>query len=510
VAEVNAAVAEHSKLLGIIPGKRYLYLGIPLLQALSLGQMRAVLAHELGHYSGSHSRLGAVAYRGRLAIAGTVGRIGSMNPVGWAFKLYGMLYLLVDNAVSRQQELEADAAAVRVAGKRAAIGALTEVSVAAMAYDFYLGRYVAPGAEFGLLPDNIFAGFTRLVSERQDELAKLRADAPEMEKGSKWDTHPPLSMRIAAIQALPDSPVADDPRPASELLPDFDALGRALQQIVVETRDRRVLSWPEFTAMTATSQLQEQSDRIFRQLGRTLGQPVSGVADVFVAVEAGHAGKMGEAFFSDVTREEAAVKFAEPLAILLQLAAVRSGVAFWRQSWAKGPELTDQAGTPIDLDEVAKLAVVPQTMPQALARVEQMSVVVESAAVQEQAATTRGSNVLAGMGNTKVDGADADLLVLDEGLIVIAGGGKTEEGRNRMVSVLQRIPVDQLSRYYRFIPFEEIRSVAFTKRVPLRARVTLHNGQSVELRESWTGESLHNKSSEITRQLLERFAETPA
>jgi len=507
VADVNAAVSEHSKLLGLIPGKRYLFVGMPLLQALSVAQMRAVLAHELGHYSGSHSRLAAVAYRGRLAIAGTLGRIGRMNPIGWVFKLYGMLYLLVDNAVSRRQELEADASAVRVAGKRAAIGALTEVSVAAMAYDFYLGRYVAPGAEFGLLPDNIFAGFTHLVSERQDELAKLRAGAPEMEKGSRWDTHPPLSARIAAIQALPDSPVAEDPRPGTELLPDTEGVGRALQQIVVETRNRQVMPWPQFIAATATSQLQEQADRIFRQLSRILGRPGIGLSDVVAALAAAQAGTMGEAFYPNATRKEAAGKFAEPLEILLRLAAVRSGVAFWRQSWTGGPELTDRTGTPLDLGEVARLAVTPETLPQTQARLAGMGIGVEAAAVVEQTATSRGSSIIAGMANTKVDGVDSDLLVLDDGLIVVPGAGKTEEGRQRMIALLDSTPVEQLGRTYRFIPFEEIKSATIAKKVPLRAQVRLHNGQTVELRESWTGEGLHKQSADLIRQILQRFAE---
>jgi hypothetical protein len=219
---------------------------------------------------------------------------------------------------------------------------------------------------------------------------------------------------------------------------------------------------------------------------------------------------MGEPFYPDATREEAAGKFAEPLEVLLQLAAVRSGVAFWHQSWTKGPQLTDRAGTPIDLEAVARLAVSPDTLPQARARLAEMGIAVESAAVQEQSATTRGSNVIAGMANTKVDGADSDLLVLDEGLVVVPGGGKTEGGRNRMIAVLQSTPVEQLSRSYRFIPYEEIKSVSFTKKIPLRARLHLHNGQSVELREAWTGEGLHKKSSEVTRQILEGFAEKAA
>lgn len=79
VPEINAAVMEESRLMGLVGGRRYLYIGLPLLQALSVSQIRSVLAHELGHYSGRHTRLGGVAYRGRLAIAGTVERIGPYN-----------------------------------------------------------------------------------------------------------------------------------------------------------------------------------------------------------------------------------------------------------------------------------------------------------------------------------------------------------------------------------------------------------------------------------------------
>ncbi|MFI7035223.1 M48 family metallopeptidase [Microbispora rosea] len=44
-AEVNAAVQEESRLLGLAGGRRRLYVGLPLLQTMTVGQMRAVLAH---------------------------------------------------------------------------------------------------------------------------------------------------------------------------------------------------------------------------------------------------------------------------------------------------------------------------------------------------------------------------------------------------------------------------------------------------------------------------------
>ena len=62
VADVNAAVSEDSRFLGLFGGPRRMYLGVPLLQGLSVSQLRAVLAHEFGHYSSAHTR---PRYRGR-------------------------------------------------------------------------------------------------------------------------------------------------------------------------------------------------------------------------------------------------------------------------------------------------------------------------------------------------------------------------------------------------------------------------------------------------------------
>jgi Zn-dependent protease with chaperone function len=61
--EFNAAVVQVPR-LGIFGWqKNYLLLGLPLMQSLSLEQFKAVLAHELGHLSGNHSRFAAWIYR---------------------------------------------------------------------------------------------------------------------------------------------------------------------------------------------------------------------------------------------------------------------------------------------------------------------------------------------------------------------------------------------------------------------------------------------------------------
>ena len=65
VPEVNAAVWENTRLLGLIPGKRQMMVGVPLLMALTPAQLDAVLAHELGHYGNRDTRLGGLVGRTR-------------------------------------------------------------------------------------------------------------------------------------------------------------------------------------------------------------------------------------------------------------------------------------------------------------------------------------------------------------------------------------------------------------------------------------------------------------
>lgn len=80
VAEVNAGVAEQSRLLGLLPGRRRMLLGLPLLAGLTVPRLRAVLAHEFGHYGNLDTRLGGVIMRGREAVLHTVEMFSGGRP----------------------------------------------------------------------------------------------------------------------------------------------------------------------------------------------------------------------------------------------------------------------------------------------------------------------------------------------------------------------------------------------------------------------------------------------
>ncbi|MCC3771090.1 M48 family metallopeptidase, partial [Streptomyces sp. UNOC14_S4] len=217
---VNAAVSEDARLLGLLPGRRRLYLGIPLMTGLTEIQLRAVLAHEFGHYGHADTRLMALTMRGRHSVARTVnsfrekaekeveketarqekraekavrkGRKAKEVDASWAggryrqmarpFVAYGTFYLRATRSTARRQELAADRTAARVAGRDAAASALREVAVLDAAHDFYVDGYATLGVAAGVLPPHgqYYGGLRHLLAEpaRQSELDGLRRDLP--------------------------------------------------------------------------------------------------------------------------------------------------------------------------------------------------------------------------------------------------------------------------------------------------------------------------------------------
>ncbi|MFC7530326.1 M48 family metallopeptidase [Actinoplanes sp. GCM10030250] len=508
VPEVNAAVSEDTELLGLVSGRRRLYLGMPLLQTFTVDQMRSVVAHELGHYSGSHTRLAAVAYRGRLAMHETLSRVGKWNVFGWVFKGYGRLYLLVSNAVTRRQEFEADQVSVRVAGVEAAVSSMREIPVVDAAWSFYFGRYVAFGWEIGYAPDDIFGGFRQLYTARTGELADLRDQEPD-EKTSRWDTHPAIGERISAMRALPPVSHPADERPASVLLPQLDGAGLELQAAVVNFGPRTVLPWAQFTAASLVAMQQRRADRVFRSAARRLGVPEAGLAEIFGMVAAGRLAELAAEFYPDLSRYEAALAFAGPMDDLITLAAVRSGVASWQHSWSESARLVDRNGATADFTEIAKLAVAPETLDQARARLAQLGVQVEAARVVEVKAGAQGSDVIGALANVKVDEQESDVILLDRGMIFVPAPKDTGEGEKRIGQLLAANDPAVLAHHYRFVAFEELAAARILKTVPINAELSLHDGSKVILKERWSSDTIGD-SRDTLESILKRVNERAA
>ncbi|WP_214103593.1 M48 family metallopeptidase [Acrocarpospora catenulata] len=500
VNEANAAVAEHTRLLGLRGGTRRLVLGMPLLYTFTVAELTAVIAHELGHYSRRHTRLGEVSYRARLTISGTIRRLSPANPLSWGLKAYAGLYLLVDNAVRRRQELEADQSAVRVAGKEATAAALRRTPELDGTWIWFLALHVAPGRLHGYYPDDLYGGFAAMTDAG---VTMEREPDPETER-SRWDTHPPLDVRLAAIEAAPGVPVAADDRPARELFTDFDGLARELTLLIADEDDHTFLPWPELTTATRIAGLQEEADRYFRSIARTAQRETADLTTVLELIAAGRLLEIAQPLFPTATRRELPGLFADPLETMLTLAAARSGTANWRHSWSSPPDFLTPDGTEPPLSQIAELALHPGGLPETRDRLADLGIDVGAATQERLHPQASGTEVIGGMANTRVNGTPHDLLLLTGGFVLIPNPGRVNKGRLRLMDLVEDTPADKLAANNRYLAFETVDKAEIVRRVPLRFRLTLADGQLLDIRERWTGEELPNSRTTLT-EVLERL-----
>jgi Zn-dependent protease with chaperone function len=228
--DANIGVAQRGGVLGF-GSRRVMTIGLPLLQAMPAAEFKAVLAHEFGHYASHDVRLGPWLYRTRRAMSQTVEGLEE-SLLSAPFEWYTNVFLDLTLAISRRQELVADAAAARIAGATALTSALRRVNAVAPAYQLYFKRDVLPVLRAGFLPP-IAEGFDQfLLNPRSRDFATLIISAAERpRKAERHDTHPPLSERLDALgssdtaMALPDVT-----EPASILLSSPDGFTNELMQ----------------------------------------------------------------------------------------------------------------------------------------------------------------------------------------------------------------------------------------------------------------------------------------
>lgn len=72
----DASVHDETLLLGLVRRRRALTLGLALLSLVDTAQLRAVLAHEHGHYAAGDTPLSALTYRTRAAVERAAAEMG--------------------------------------------------------------------------------------------------------------------------------------------------------------------------------------------------------------------------------------------------------------------------------------------------------------------------------------------------------------------------------------------------------------------------------------------------
>ena len=203
--EFNAGAAQVPR-LGIFGWhKQILVLGVPLLAALSREQLLAVVAHELGHFSKAHGRLGHWIYRIRHSWEKLNDGLGDEDSgigaaVNQFYRWFVPYFGAYSFALARANEYEADADATLASDKATAAAALVAVHVYG---DWLAGTFWRTlhrdALETPQAPEDAYRRFAESVRRIPVEhLDGLQREA--LERASDLaDTHPSLAERLLAL-----------------------------------------------------------------------------------------------------------------------------------------------------------------------------------------------------------------------------------------------------------------------------------------------------------------------
>jgi peptidase M48-like protein len=201
-----------------------LTLGVPLLMALTVAELKALVAHEMGHFIGEGHGFPRWIYRQRLIWQAVHARLSSADEgldrvIGFFYTRYADFFVTRTFAMARLVEYLADQTAAKATHVGALANALTKIALMGRFLEelFWprLMQQVDRHAEPPYLPFSMMPrafGLARKEWARQDWV-----DRAMRSLGAEGDTKPSLADRFAALNVEPAPPPYASERSAMAL-----------------------------------------------------------------------------------------------------------------------------------------------------------------------------------------------------------------------------------------------------------------------------------------------------
>lgn len=240
-AEVNAAVFYDSNFWSMfLPVRKNLQIGLGLMNAVSPLELKAVLAHEFGHFSQRSMKVGSFVYHVNKVIynmlyenddyANMLDKWANINNTFqifsagaiWVVKIIQKVLMesyqslnLSYMALSREMEFHADAVAAMVAGSKPLTSALLRLELADQSlntvFSYYNSKIEASEKTDNFYPQQAFVIARQSNSEElpmEDGLPYLSIDLykrfnrTKLVLDNQWSSHPSTEERVNRLMAL--------------------------------------------------------------------------------------------------------------------------------------------------------------------------------------------------------------------------------------------------------------------------------------------------------------------
>jgi Zn-dependent protease with chaperone function len=221
--------------------RRVLTLGLSTMSALTVSELKAILAHEYAHFSHQDTYYSRFIHQVTLSIqqalsgmAGAGGRLNYVNPFFWFFWLYYHAYSMLACGFSRSREFLADRMAVRLYGKEAFISSLTKVATEGMMFEGMMFQNVDSLLAEGKAFENIYESFRDFHAQNVSSEDRLKMYRALLEEKPSWfATHPTFQERMRAVTPFADLP-PQEPQPANSLFEDPAAIEKELTDYLTQ------------------------------------------------------------------------------------------------------------------------------------------------------------------------------------------------------------------------------------------------------------------------------------
>jgi len=297
--DVNASVFYDSSFWSMfLPIRKNLQIGVGLINAVTQQELKAILAHEFGHFSQKSMKVGSYVYHVNQIIYNMLYKNESLDNIfekwgnvsGYSAIFIGISVFIIQQiqnilkylykyvnlnylALSREMEFHADEIAAHVAGSKALADSLLRLGFANHALNYIFNFYDGKISE-NIRSNNIYHEqncLMLLLAERsryrvqegfpQIELATLKKyDKSKLNLENQWASHPTDEERVKALWKLDIIKNNVSNEPAIALLSNGAAIADQISE--------KLFSHIQYQQVPATLNLSEFKDNFESQINR--------------------------------------------------------------------------------------------------------------------------------------------------------------------------------------------------------------------------------------------------